>query len=93
MKILEDFYYGNIRPSERCVKKDSEYDQMRKEWQNLHEEFTENFSEDEMKKFNELIDLQGHMSEIVAAENYMHGFRYGAEMILDVLFGESKNIK
>lgn len=93
MKILEDFYYGNIRPSERCVKKDSEYDQMRKEWQKLHEAFTENFSEDKMKKFNELIDLQGHMSEIIAAENYMQGFRHGAEMILDVLFGESKNIK
>lgn len=93
MKILEDFYYGNIRPYERCVKKDSEYDRMRKEWQKFHEAFTENFSEDKMKKFNELIDLQGHMSEIVAAENYMQGFRHGAEMILDVLFGESKNIK
>ena len=31
MKILREFYYGNIRPSEQCVKRDSEYDLMRKE--------------------------------------------------------------
>ena len=75
------------------MKKDSEYDRMGKEWQKLHEAFTEKFSEEEMKNFNELIDLQGHMSEIIAAENYMQGFRHGAEMILNVLFGESENIK
>lgn len=93
MKILEDFYYGNIRPSEQCVKRNSEYDHMRIEWLRLYELFTKNYSECEMKSFNELIDLQGHMSEIVAAENYMQGFRHGAEMILDILLGESENIK
>lgn len=93
MTILEDLYYGNIRPSEQCVINDSDYDRMRNDWQKLHKSFTENLSENDMKNFNELIDIQGHMSEIVAAENYMQGFRHGAEMILDVLFGESKNLK
>ena len=94
MKILEDFYYGNIRPSEQCVKRNSEYDQMRIEWLRLYEIFMKNnYSECEMKSFNELIDLQSNMSEIVAYENYMQGFRHGAKMILDVLFGESENIK
>ena len=93
MKILEDFYYGNIRPSEQCVKRDSEYDRMRKEWLRIYDELTQNYSKNETEKINEIIDLQGHMSEIVAAENYMQSFRHGAEMILDILFGESENIK
>lgn len=93
MKILEELYHGNIRPSEQCVKRNSEYDQMRIEWLRLYEIFTKNYSECEMKSFNELIDLQSNMSEIVAAENYTQGFRHGAKMILDVLFGESENIK
>ena len=93
MKILEDLYYGNIRPSEQYVKRNSEYDQMRIEWLRLYEIFTEKYYEDEMKSFNDLIDLQERMSEIATAENYLQGFRHGAKMILDVLFGESKNIK
>ena len=92
MKILEDFYYGNIRPSEQCVKRNSEYDQLRIEWLRLYEIFTEKYSEDEIKNFNELNDLQSHMAEIVAAENYMQGFRHGAKMILDILLGESENL-
>ena len=93
MKILKEFYYGNIRPSEQCVKKDSEYDRMRKEWLRIYENLTQNYSKNDTAKINELIDLQGRMSEIAAAENYMQGFRHGAEMILDVLFGESENLK
>ena len=93
MKILKEFYYGNIRPSEQCVKTDSEYDRMRKEWLGIYDELTQNHSKNESEKINELIDLQGRMSEIAAAENYMQGFRHGAEMILDVLFGESENLK
>ena len=92
MKILEALYYGNIRPSEQCVKRNSEYDQMRIEWLRLYEIFTKNYSECEMKSFNELIDLQGRMSEIAASENYLQGFRHGAEMIIGVLFGESENL-
>lgn len=93
MKILEELYHGNIRPSEQCVKRNSEYDRLRVEWLKLYEIFTKNYSECEMKSFNELIDLQSNMSEIVSAENYIQGFRHGAKMILDVLFGESENIK
>ena len=93
MKILEELYHGNIRPSEQCVKRNSEYDQLRIEWLRLYEIFTEKYSEDEIKNFNELTDLQSRMAEIVATENYMQGFRHGAKMILDILLGESENLK
>lgn len=93
MKILEEFYYGNIRPSEQCVKRDGEYDRMRKEWLRIYDELIQDYSKNDTAKINELIDLQGRMSEIAAAENYVQGFRHGAEMILDVLFGESENLK
>ena len=93
MKILEELYHGNIRPSEQCVKRNSEYDRLRIEWLRLYEILTEKYSEDEIKNFNELNDLQSHMAEIVAAENYTQGFRHGAKMILDILLGESENLK
>ena len=92
MKILEELYHGNIRPSEQCVKRDSEYDRMRKEWLRIYDELTQNYFKNETEKINELIDLQGRMSEIAAAENCIQGFRHGAKMILDVLFGESENL-
>ena len=58
MKILEELYHGNIRPSEQCVKRDSEYDRMRKEWLRIYDELTQNYSKNETEKINELIDLQ-----------------------------------
>lgn len=42
---------------------------------------------------NEITDLHGKLSETMIAESYIQGFRDCAELIIDVMFGKSKNLK
>ena len=42
---------------------------------------------------NEITDMQGMLSETMVAESYIQGFRDCAELIIDVMFGRSENLK
>ena len=42
---------------------------------------------------NEITDMQGMLSETMVAESYIQGFRDCAELITDVMFGRSENLK
>jgi hypothetical protein len=37
--------------------------------------------------------MQGMLSETMVAESYIQGFRDCAELIIDVMFGSSENLK
>ena len=37
--------------------------------------------------------MQGMLSETIVAESYIQGFRDCAELIIDVMFGRSENLK
>ena len=42
---------------------------------------------------NDITDMQGMLSETIVAESYIQGFRDCAELIVDVMFGSSENLK
>jgi len=50
-------------------------------------------SADDKKLLNDITDMQGMLSEKMVAESYIKGFRDCAELIIDVLFGRSENLK
>ncbi|WP_366517414.1 DUF6809 family protein, partial [uncultured Ruminococcus sp.] len=50
-------------------------------------------SADDKKLLNEITDMQGILSETIVAESYIQGFRDCAELIIDVMFGSSENLK
>ena len=50
-------------------------------------------SADDKKLLNDITDMHGMMSETMVAESYIQGFRDCAELIIDVMFGRSENLK
>ena len=50
-------------------------------------------SSDDKKLLNDITDMQGMLSETMAAESYIQGFRDCTDLIIDVLFGWSENLK
>ena len=50
-------------------------------------------SSDDKKLLNDITDMQGMLSETMAAESYTQGFRDCAELVIDVMFGRSENLK
>ena len=90
---LQDLYYGNVIPCQHDVRKDYNYAKRSIELLELCDTLEKRLSADDKKLFNNITDMQGMLSETMAAESYIQGFRDCAELIIDVLFGRSENLK
>ena len=90
---LQDLYYGNITPCLHSVKRESEYAKHSLELLKMCDSLEKRLSLDDKKLLNEITDLHGKLSETMIAESYVQGFRDCAELIIDVMFGKSENLK
>ena len=90
---LQDLYYGNVIPCQHDVRKDSDYANRSLELLEMCDTLEKRLSADDKKLFNDITDMQGMLSETMVAESYIQGFRDCAELIIDVMFGRSKNLK
>lgn len=59
----------------------------------MSDSLKEKLSADDKKLLNDITDMQGLLSETMVAESYIQGFRDCAELIMDVMFGRSENLK
>jgi len=90
---LQDLYYGNITPCEHSVKSESEYAKRTRDLLDMCDSLEKRLSADNKKLFNNITDMQGMLSETMVAESYIQGFRDCAELIIDVMFSRSENLK
>ncbi|MBQ8959912.1 MAG: hypothetical protein IJ071_01695 [Ruminococcus sp.] len=90
---LQDLYYGNITPCEHSVKSESDYAKRSLELLEMCDSLKERLSADDKKLLNEITDTHEKLSETMVAESYAQGFRDCAELIIDVMFGKSENLK
>jgi len=91
--ILEELYRGNLNPEERMIPTDPEYRLLNRKLSDLMVEAKQRFSEDDFKTLEEILDLNGETSSMVASEAFVQGFRMGALMMVEVLWGEGKAFK
>lgn len=89
MNILEEIYFGNIVPADKRFTPGSKYALAARKWIEQSSQYTADMTPDELKKFNELTDLQGEMSELLNIECFEQGFRMGAQMMLAALADKS----
>ena len=75
------------------MRRDSDYAKRSLELLEKCNTLEKRLSADDKKLLNEITDMQGMLSETMAAESYIQGFRDCAELIIDVLFGSSENLK
>ena len=90
---LQDLYYGNVIPCQHDVRRDSDYAKRSLEFLEMCDTLEKRLSADDKKLLNEITDMQGMLSETMVAESYIQGFRDCTELIIDVLFGRSENLK
>ena len=90
---LQDLYYGNVIPCRHDVRKDSDYAKRSLELLEMCDTLEKRLSADDKKLLNDITDMQGMLSETMVAESYIQGFRDCAELMLDVMFGRSENMK
>ena len=77
-KVLEDFYYGNITPSEKKMQPGSEMQRAISTAARCESQLTEGLDEVGQALLTKLIDAQNEIDSITATENFILGFRLGA---------------
>ena len=85
MFFIDELWHGNIRPSQKAIRKDSEYHKTLMHLSSLINSLLADFSEEQRKLYNEIANVQGELDAIESKENFVEGFRYGAGMMLDVI--------
>lgn len=85
MKILEEFWYGNIHPMDRSIVRDSRMDKLLKLVVKNEQQLIDVLSDREREIFQKLKDSQDELSSVTECESFTLGFRLGARFMLEVM--------
>ena len=85
MYILNDLWHGEITPSERYTKPDSNYRCLAARMRKESELFRQELSEEGKAHFDEFEKIMNEMRSIKDEELFIEAFRMGARMILDIV--------
>ncbi|OMF05419.1 hypothetical protein BK129_15680 [Paenibacillus amylolyticus] len=80
--IIEELYYGNLRPEENIVPKDSEYRSIHKEITAYIEKFQSKLSEDDFIQLEVLFDMD-QVHSIHSKEAFASGFKIGTLIMIE----------
>lgn len=85
MKILEEFWYGNINPMDRNIAHNGRIDKLLKLVTNNEQQLSDMLSEREREIFQKLKNSQDELSSVIECESFTLGFRLGARFMLEVM--------
>ena len=88
MNILEEFYYGNVNPNEKCFKRESEYATFVKIVSTNEEKLNTYLNaiptaQEEQHLFSQLMNAQSEILDTEGRERFLEGWMLGARFILD----------
>ena len=85
MYLLDNLWRGNISPSERFVRRNSEYSKISEKFCDEMEAFMATLSPEAKRQMESVEDLRISLSVIHDEDLFIYAFRMGAQMILDVV--------
>ncbi|MGN0498140.1 MAG: DUF6809 family protein [Acutalibacteraceae bacterium] len=85
MNILEDLYYGNIVPNEKCARLDDEVKGLLKLLNRNEEKLIATLSEEQKETFEKYKDCNQEIFENRERESFIEGFQLGARIIIEVI--------
>ena len=93
MQVLEDLYMGDIHPSERGFKRDSQYARALNETVKAGDDFIDTLTEKQKEQFEAYMTAQREVNVLTDCETFIYAFRLGAKIMIDVLTdGKMKEI-
>ena len=85
MMILEDLYMGDIHPSERSFKKDSQYSKALNNVVKEGDALIGSLTEKQKEQFEAYMTVQREVNVLTDCETFIYAFRLGAKIMMDVL--------
>ncbi len=84
-KVLEDFYYGNITPSEKEMRSGSKLHRAVNTAAQCEDQLAEGFNEVQQALLTKLVKAQHEIDSITAVENFILGFRLGVRLMAECM--------
>lgn len=81
--LLQRLYSGELYPADEIEPKSSEYQALMRAIGEEKRYFHSVLRGDDRRHFDRLEELLGHSSHLYACENFIYGFRLGAQMLLE----------
>jgi len=88
--ILEELYYGNIRPDARCYGQDSPYAQVANLKQRNQEKLMATLNESEKELFEKYCDAQEELEEITRYDTFTYAMKFGILLMTEVFMGKTE---
>ena len=85
MLILGDLYLGDIRPSDRSFKRNSQYAKALDEVVRAGDALTDSLTEEQKELFEDYMTAQRKVNVLTDCETFCMAFQLGAKIMLDVL--------
>ena len=85
MLILEDLYLGDVRPSERSFKCNSQYAKALDEVVRAGDALTDTLTEKQKELFEDYMTAQREVNVLTDCETFIYAFRLAAKIMIDVL--------
>ena len=85
MQILENLYLGDVRPSERSFKRNSQYAKALDEVVRAGDALTDTFTEKQKEMFEAYVTAQQEVNVLTDCETFIYAFRLGTKIMIDVL--------
>lgn len=92
MSFLDELYYGNINPNENRNRKKLPYENALKTFSDIESKLTKELNGENLKLFNELVNVSDEISATSGVENFKIGFRLGVLMMCDSLLADNSII-
>ena len=81
MRMIEDLFYGNICPCEKCLTRGSEYLHLLDLAVKNEENLSELLSPQQKEVFEKLKECMTDMNNILEKEAFIDGFRLGMKLM------------
>jgi glutamyl/glutaminyl-tRNA synthetase len=85
MLILEDLYLGDVRPSERSFKRNSQYAKALDDLVKAGDALTDTLTEKQKEMFEDYMTVQREVNVLTDCETFVYAFRLAAKIMIDVL--------
>ena len=85
MLILEDLYLGDVHPSERSFKRNSQYAKALDELVKAGDALTDTLTEKQKELFEDYMTAQWEVNVLTDCEAFIYAFRLAAKIMIDAL--------
>lgn len=91
--ILEEMYRGNIYPDEAIVPRSVDYKGLNERISELVMQWREKLSEADFQELEKLLDLKNDVNALQSQESFIHGFKLGSLMMIEIYTNTDKLLR